>query len=137
MVNSEKQVTADFWIEEQDKTYAGKHMLIDIFGAQGLDCCVKMEQVFKEAVLAANATLLHIHMHHFGEGAGVSGVAVLSESHISVHTWPERGYAAFDIFMCGNAQPELALAVIKLAFPAEDVQVSYHYRGEKINEQIC
>jgi S-adenosylmethionine decarboxylase len=50
---------------------------------------------------AAQATLLHIHVHHF-QPNGISGVAVLAESHISIHTWPEVGYAAMDVFMCGR-----------------------------------
>lgn len=137
MSHPNKRVTADFWIETDSKTYAGEHFHVDVFGAKNLDCTEKMASVFKEAVTAAGANLLHIHMHHFGPGAGVSGVAVLSESHMSVHTWPERGYAAFDIFMCGKSQPELAVAVIKLAFPADKYQVNKYYRGELQNEKIC
>ena len=56
--------------------------------------------VRRECIRAAGATLLHIHLHHFTPNNGVSGVAVLAESHISVHTWPESGFAAFDVFMC-------------------------------------
>ena len=54
--------------------------------------------------------------HKFEDGGGISGVAVLAESHISVHTWPEKGYAAFDVFMCGNAEPRKALDVFKRAW---------------------
>jgi S-adenosylmethionine decarboxylase proenzyme len=50
------------------------------------------------------ATLLHIHLHHFEPNGGVSGVAVLAESHISIHSWPKRGYAALDIFMFRHGQ---------------------------------
>ena len=49
-----------------------------------------------------------MHMHRFGKEQGISGMVVLAESHISLHTWPERGYIAFDIFMCGDTNPELA-----------------------------
>ncbi len=59
---------------------------------------------------------LHIHLHKFEDGGGISGVAVLAESHISVHTWPEKGFAAFDVFMCGNAEPRKALDVFKRVF---------------------
>ena len=55
---------------------------------------------------AAGATLLHIHLHHFTPNGGVSGVAVLAESHISIHSWPEYGYAALDVFMCGDGRSE-------------------------------
>ena len=78
---------------------------------------------------AAGATLLHIHLHAFTEGGGISGVAVLAESHISVHTWPERGYAAFDVFMCGHAEPRKALSVFKRAFNPGRIVIGEHKRG--------
>jgi S-adenosylmethionine decarboxylase len=61
----------------------------------------------------SDARVLFSHFHAFGEGQGVTGVVLLAESHITIHTWPECGFAAADIFMCGSAQPELALALIK------------------------
>jgi S-adenosylmethionine decarboxylase len=75
------------------------------------------------------ATLLHIHLHHFTPNGGISGVAVLAESHISVHTWPERSFAAFDIFMCGNARPEEAVPVLKRAFLPTTMRISEQLRG--------
>ena len=51
-------------------------------------------------------------MHSFGSKSGLTGVLLLAESHISVHTWPEREYAAFDVFMCGNCDPDAAAEVI-------------------------
>ena len=57
-------------------------------------------------------------------------MAVLAESHISTHTWPERNYAAFDVFMCGDAQPHKAVAILKEAFEAEEAQVKTILRGE-------
>jgi len=74
-------------------------------------------------------TLLHIHLHTFEEGGGVSGVAVLAESHISVHTWPEKGYAAFDVFMCGNAEPRKALDVFKARLQSGRIVVGEHKRA--------
>ena len=82
-----------------------------------------------DAVEAAGATLLHIHLHTFTPGGGISGVAVLAESHISVHTWPERGYAAFDIFMCGTADTRKAFSVLKQAFSPKRVVLGEHKRG--------
>ena len=96
--------------------FAGIHLIIDLWGARCLDDLPLMENTLRQAVTVAGATLLHIHLHHFTPNSGISGVAVLAESHISVHTWPERNYAAFDIFMCGVAQPELAIPVLKEAF---------------------
>ena len=88
-----------------------------------------MKSAMIEAVEAAGATLLHIHLHHFGPEAGVSGVAVLAESHISVHTWPERDFAAFDVFMCGDAEPHRAIEVLERAFVAERTEVIEARRG--------
>ena len=82
-----------------------------------------------EAVKAAGATLLHIHLHKFSPNGGVSGVAVLSESHISVHTWPEKGFAAFDVFMCGAAEPLRTIPVLEAAFKPTRVVVGEHRRG--------
>jgi S-adenosylmethionine decarboxylase len=59
----------------------------------------------------------------------VSGVVVLAESHISIHTWPERGYAAIDIFMCGNCDPYKAIPALKATFAPNGIQVSESKRG--------
>jgi len=109
--------------------FAGIHLIIDLWGARCLDDLSLMENTLRQAVTVAGATLLHIHLHHFTPNSGISGVAVLAESHISVHTWPERNYAAFDIFMCGVAQPELAIPVLKEAFLPESLNINEHLRG--------
>jgi S-adenosylmethionine decarboxylase len=88
-----------------------------------------MAQAMRDIVTACGATLLHIHLHHFSPSGGVSGVAVLAESHISVHTWPERDYAAFDVFMCGDAQPENAMPILKRAFLPHRLEVCEELRG--------
>ena len=67
-----------------------------------------LEKTLKNAIKISRASLLHLHLHRFGKEQGISGIAVLAESHISVHTWPERKYMAFDIFMCGDTFPEQA-----------------------------
>lgn len=93
---------------------AGTHLLADLGGiaADKLCDCAAMERLLRAAAHAAGARVLHSHFHGFGAGLGVTGVVLLAESHISIHTWPEAGFAAADIFMCGSAQPELALAII-------------------------
>ena len=88
-----------------------------------------VEDTLRECVEAAEATLLHIHLHHFTPNDGISGVAVLAESHISIHSWPETGYAALDIFMCGAAKPELAVEVLRERFKPSRVVVEEHRRG--------
>ena len=81
----------------------------------------------------AGATLLHIHLHHFTPNGGVSGVAVLAESHISIHSWPEYGYAALDVFMCGRTNPRAAIDVLKEAFEPRKVVVKEQLRGKEMN----
>lgn len=125
-------VTEDFLIAESGMVYAGKHYLLDLYGCQHLDSVTKLDAILREAVTAAGATLLHLHLHHFGPGCGVSGVAVLAESHISVHTWPERGFAAFDIFMCGRAKPEEAVRTIQARLDAQKVQSYLGRRGDQL-----
>lgn len=119
----------DHFITRNGLTYAGSHLIIDLWDAENLDDRDRIERALVDAVEAAGATLLHIHLHRFTEGGGISGVAVLAESHISVHTWPERGYAAFDVFMCGSAEPRRALSVLKEAFRPRRIVIGEHKRG--------
>ncbi len=127
--NVDDQAPADHFIHRNGLEFAGTHLLIDFWDARNLDDIELMESRFRECVEVCGATLLHIHLHHFTPNGGISGVAVLAESHISVHTWPERGYAAFDIFMCGNAQPEKAIPILKQAFKPAKVTVGEQLRG--------
>lgn len=124
----------DFFIERDGVRYAGTHLIVDLFGARQLDDLKHIERTLKRCVEVAGATLLHIHLHHFTPNGGVSGVAVLSESHISIHSWPEADYAALDVFMCGEAKPHLAIDVLKEAFDASDVVVKQHLRGEELEQ---
>ncbi|MBS0273704.1 MAG: adenosylmethionine decarboxylase [Proteobacteria bacterium] len=119
----------DHFITRNGVTFAGSHLIIDLWEAEGLGDRDRIEQALIDAVKAAGATLLHIHLHTFSDGGGVSGVAVLAESHISVHTWPEKGYAAFDVFMCGDAEPRKAMDVFKAAFNPGRIVVGEHKRG--------
>ena len=119
----------DHFIRRNGIEFAGTHLIIDFWGASELDNLEVMEQAMRDAVKVAGATLLHIHLHHFTPNGGISGVAVLAESHISVHTWPERNYAAFDIFMCGDAQPKLAIPVLQAAFSPSTTNLNEHLRG--------
>lgn len=123
------RVTADHFVIRDGNVFAGIHLIFDFWGAQQLDNLELMEAALRESVAVARATLLHIHLHHFTPNGGISGVAVLAESHISVHTWPERGYAAFDVFMCGDTEPEKTIPVLKKAFRPKQVNLTEHLRG--------
>jgi S-adenosylmethionine decarboxylase len=128
-----EDLTLDHFICRDGKVFAGTHIIADFWGASRLDDLQLMERALREGVAKANATLLHIHLHHFTPNGGISGVAVLAESHISVHSWPERQYAAFDVFMCGDSDPMMAIEVLKEAFTPSDVKVDTLLRGEVIN----
>jgi len=113
---------------------AGSHLLADLHGvAKEVLCdCVAVEIVLRRAAQAAGALVLESRFHSFGGGKGVTGVVLLAESHISVHTWPEHGFAALDIFMCGNARPEQALAVVRAALEPAALDVQVVARGMAI-----
>ena len=119
----------DHFAERDGEVFAGTHVLLDLWGASHLDDADYLERALRRAIDVSGATLLHIHLHRFGDGGGVSGVAVLAESHISVHTWPERGFAAFDVFMCGKCRPDLAAEEIRRALAPERAEMSVERRG--------
>lgn len=119
----------DYFVERNGVKFAGSHLLLDLWGAKNLDDPAFIERAFRKAVDISGATLLHIHMHHFSPYGGVSGVAVLAESHISIHTWPERDFAAIDIFMCGACDPYDTIPVFKEAFHATTVTMNEAKRG--------
>jgi len=133
---ADRSVLPDYFVRQAGAEFAGLHLLVDLWDAHGLDDIALVERAMREAVEACEATLLNLHLHHFGEtqdacgeAQGVSGVAVLAESHISIHTWPERGYAAVDIFMCGACDPHAAVPVFERHFKSGSVEVNEAKRG--------
>ncbi|MEK6540529.1 MAG: adenosylmethionine decarboxylase [Pseudomonadota bacterium] len=111
--------------------YQGRHLLADLIGcAGGLDDLALVERALRDGVMAAGATLIDIRLHHFGPGQGVTGVALLSESHISIHTWPEHGYGALDFFLCGATNDiEAALCAVAAPFAPAQITRHMHARG--------
>jgi len=124
----------DHFTEREGTVFAGVHLILDLWGAKHLDDLERMEKALRDCITRAGATLLHIHLHHFTPNGGISGVAVLAESHISVHTWPERDFAAFDIFMCGDTRPEEAISVLKKSFYPKQMNIIEQLRGVVTNE---
>ena len=119
----------DFFVTRDGLTFAGTHLIIDLYGAKRLDDPAHIEEVLVRAAREAGATVLSADFHHFTPNGGVSGVVVLSESHISIHTWPERDFAALDVFMCGDCRPIDTLATFKEAFEPERIGVNELRRG--------
>jgi S-adenosylmethionine decarboxylase len=119
----------DYFVERDGMKFAGMHLLLDLWGARNLMDPAFIDVALREAAEAAGATVLHAHFHHFSPNGGVSGVLVLAESHISIHTWPERDFAAIDIFMCGACDPHRSLPSLRRAFAADRVLVDEQRRG--------
>lgn len=119
----------DYYVSRNGVKYAGTHLLIDLWGATNLDDIGLVEQALRRSATEAGATILHCHLHHFQPNGGISGVLVLAESHISIHSWPERGYAALDIFMCGDCDPYIAIPILKEAFKPDFVTLAENKRG--------
>jgi S-adenosylmethionine decarboxylase len=102
----------------------GKHWLIEMYQAPKLDDVAHIRRALRRAVAGSGVRLIRLQLHHFGAGRGVTGVALLAESHISIHTWPERRYAALDIFMCGRkSDPQKALDALREALEPARVRV--------------
>jgi len=120
---------ADHFVERDGERYAGAHLLLDFWGASHLDRLDIIDDAMRRASEAAGATLLSLKLHHFTPVPGVSGVAVLAESHISIHTWPEREFAAIDIFMCGDTEPHRAVEVLREALQPTQMDLSELKRG--------
>lgn len=129
LASSERENVHDFYVEKDGLRYAGTHLLIDLIGARRLNDIAVVEDALRRSVSAAGATLLNIDLHHFSPQGGVSGVAILAESHMSIHTWPETGYAAVDVFLCGECNAYEAVPVLKKAFRPDSVQLTEHKRG--------
>ena len=121
---------ADHFVVRNGVRCAGVHLIVDLYEAERLDDIDHINATLRRCVAAAGATLQHLHLHHF-QPNGVSGVAVLAESHISIHSWPEANYAAVDIFMCGKANPDACVPVLREAFGAKRVAVSELLRGRE------
>ena len=110
-------------------SHHGKHLIIDIWQAKNLDNIDIIRKALIDCAKICKATILDIKLHEFDKNKGITGVALLAESHISIHSWPESSYAAIDIFMCGNANPNLATKVLSEAFQTDNLTVQEINRG--------
>jgi S-adenosylmethionine decarboxylase len=111
LAGNEEQSLNDYFVEKDGLKFAGIHLLLEFWGAKNLSEPSFIEQVLRIAAETAGATVLSTHAHTFKPN-GVTAIAVLAESHISIHTWPSRGFAAIDIFMCGNCQPHASIVSV-------------------------
>ena len=101
-----------------------KQLLVDLYGCQGgLDDDKFLQMVLEEAAVKAGSTVVNRLVHRF-HPVGVSVFLILAETHISIQTWPERGYAAVDIFVCGEGKdPSAAWEAIREKLEPESFEV--------------
>ncbi|MDQ7792843.1 MAG: adenosylmethionine decarboxylase [bacterium] len=109
----------------------GRHVLAEIYGCDPriLDDVEGVEKILVQAAVEAGAEVRQVAFHKFSP-QGISGVVVISESHLAIHTWPEYGYAAVDVFTCGDrVNPWDACNRIVKKFDAKQVQATEMRRG--------
>ena len=107
----------------------GRHLVMELWDCQNLNSPEIVERALLDIVEALNLTLLSLNVHPFSP-IGVTGVAIVSESHVVIHTWPELGYTAVDVFTCGEQRnPEDAVPVLREHFAPERIQVMEMTRG--------
>jgi S-adenosylmethionine decarboxylase len=111
--------------------YLGNHLLIELYDCDtnSINDVIKIEKLLLKAVKISGATALNSTFHKFSPH-GVSGIVVISESHFSIHTWPEYGYCALDIFTCGTEiKSEKALDFLKKELEVGSISVTEVKRG--------
>lgn len=116
----------------------GKHILAEFFECDHeiLKDTNLIEKYMNEAAVKCGATIVQSCFHTFNP-YGVSGVVVISESHLAIHTWPELGYAAIDVFTCGDTvDPWIACDYLKECFKAENVDAVVLNRGELRKDEV-
>lgn len=109
----------------------GRHLLLELYEADPhlLDDPAAIEAAMLGAAAAAGATVREANFHAFAP-QGVSGVVIIEESHLTIHTWPEWGYAAIDLFTCGPAtDPQAAAHYLQQALRAQRSQYMVVARG--------
>ncbi len=108
----------------------GTHLVVDAWGVPAaiLNDAEAIRQALLKAISAGEATLIDMCVHQFSP-YGVTATATLAESHIAIHTWPEYGYFAADLFFCGAGKPVLAMEVLKQKLQASEVKTQQIDRG--------
>ena len=110
----------------------GRHILAELFECQPdiLNDVQRIENYMKRAAIECGATIVSSTFHTFNPH-GVSGVVVIAESHLTIHTWPEYRYAAVDVFTCGETiNPEVAIRALKEYLRAASIKTVQISRGE-------
>lgn len=116
----------------------GRHLILELTGCDRLllSDVDFLEDLLTKAAVASGATIVGTYSERFDDGQGVSAIIVLKESHISIHTWPELGYAALDIYTCGeNIDPWKAYDLIISRLEPENVGAFEVIRGLNVSRK--
>ena len=117
------------WVREKKQKYAGIHLIAEFWGSKVIEDSKEIEKILIEATKKGRNTPLKVSVHRFLP-QGITGVVLLAESHIAIHSWPEFDYLAIDIFTCGEkAFPEKSLEYLKKEFKPKKVKVKKIKRG--------
>jgi S-adenosylmethionine decarboxylase len=111
-------------------TCRGAHLICELHGASTLCDAEYVAGVLRRAARRCDARVLETRLHPFAENGGVTGVVLLAESHVTIHTWPEHAYAAVDVFLCGDCDPRASLPVFERAFAPERIEHRLIERGQ-------
>lgn len=108
----------------------GTHLLVEYEGCDPelLNDETRIRALMRQAATAAGATEVAVVFHRFSP-QGITGVVVVEESHLSIHTWPEHGYASVDFYTCGECHPERAQEVLRRGLGAKRCEVMRIDRG--------
>jgi S-adenosylmethionine decarboxylase len=108
----------------------GTHLVVDAWQAPAelLNDPEKIRQAIMDAISAGEATLIDLCVHQFSPH-GVTATATLAESHIAIHTWPEYGYFAADLFFCGQGKPLEAMKILQQGLQAKEAKMTEIDRG--------
>lgn len=109
----------------------GTHVLLDLYDAHHLNEVEMIRKMMLDAADEVGALVVDQKFHVFGGGGGVTGVVLLRESHISIHTWPESCFAAVDIFLCGGLSADPAIDLMRRVLRAGRVEVTEIKRGQR------
>lgn len=123
-------ITADERAEGQAVKTRGRHLLVEYMGCDAvvLNDVARIEALMNEAARAAQTVVVASVFQPFTP-QGVTGVVVVEESHLAIHTWPEQGYASLDIFTCGEGEPDAADRILRTGLQAQQAEVMLVERG--------
>lgn len=111
----------------------GRHALADLYNCENnvLDSIDEIKKIIEDSCIEANLTVVESNYHKF-EPIGLSGVTILAESHITIHTWPEYNFVSIDAFTCGNKMnPTLVCEIVAKKLKSNNVDIKEYKRGKK------